>query len=142
VRGASGGGRELRGDPRSGAPTAQAVMGRCTRGYLEGHPHERTMLSRCHIAAVLIVVAAPPCARTLAAQAKPHLIIAKMVDAPNAHFAFEPSAIAAQRGDTVRFVQASTAPHNSPLGRGPREQSLAQQRRVRTSSRLGRRMTS
>jgi len=46
------------------------------------------------------------------AQAGAHLVLVKLVDKPNAQFAFEPAAIAAQRGDTVRFVQASAAPHN------------------------------
>jgi len=46
------------------------------------------------------------------AQAGSHLIVVKMVDRANGHFAFDPSVIAAQRGDTVRFVQASTVPHD------------------------------
>jgi plastocyanin len=46
------------------------------------------------------------------AQAGAHLVLVKLVDKPNAQFAFEPAAIVAQRGDTVRFVQASAAPHN------------------------------
>jgi len=47
-----------------------------------------------------------------AAQASAHLILVKMVDKPNAQFGFEPAAIVAGRGDTVRFLQSSSAPHN------------------------------
>jgi plastocyanin len=60
----------------------------------------------------------------LAAQAKPHLIIVKMVDTPNAQFAFEPKEIAAQRGDTVRFLQASSAPHDVAFRKRPKTAKL------------------
>lgn len=46
------------------------------------------------------------------AHAQSHIVLVKLVSRPNAQFAFEPAAIVAQRGDTVRFVQASVAPHN------------------------------
>ncbi|MDQ2766369.1 MAG: plastocyanin/azurin family copper-binding protein [Gemmatimonadota bacterium] len=46
------------------------------------------------------------------AQSAPHLVSVKLVDKPGGQFAFEPATIVAQRGDTVRFVQVSSAPHN------------------------------
>ena len=46
------------------------------------------------------------------AQSAPHLITVKLVDKSGGQFAFEPSTIAAQHGDTVRFTQTSSAPHN------------------------------
>jgi plastocyanin len=58
------------------------------------------------------------------AQAGPHLILVQMVDKPNAQFAFEPAAIVAQHGDTVRFVQASTAPHNVHFVKTPKGAKL------------------
>ncbi len=53
-----------------------------------------------------------------------HLILVKMVDKPNAQFAFEPAAIVAQHGDTVRFVQASSAPHNVHFDKLPKGAKL------------------
>ena len=53
-----------------------------------------------------------------------HLILVKMVDKPNAQFAFEPAAIVAQHGDTVRFVQASSAPHNVHFEKLPKGAKL------------------
>ena len=76
---------------------------------------------------VLLVVATlsllVPVARARA-QAGPHLVLVKLVDKPNAQFAFEPAAIVAQRGDTVRFVQASTAPHNVHFLKTPKGAKL------------------
>lgn len=54
------------------------------------------------------------------AQASPHLILVKMVDKPNAQFGFEPATIVAGRGDTVRFVQSSSAPHNVHFEKTPK----------------------
>jgi plastocyanin len=53
-----------------------------------------------------------------------HLVLVKMVDKPNAQFAFEPAAIIAQHGDTVRFVQMSTAPHNVHFDKLPKGAKL------------------
>jgi plastocyanin len=53
-----------------------------------------------------------------------HLILVKMVDKPNSQFAFEPAAIVAQHGDTVRFVQASSAPHNVHFDKLPKGAKL------------------
>ncbi len=58
------------------------------------------------------------------AQAGAHLILVKMVDKPNAQFAFEPAVIVAQRGDTLRFVQASNAPHNVHFDKAPKGAKL------------------
>ena len=53
-----------------------------------------------------------------ASQPGSHLIIVKMV-ARGSGFAFEPSTITAHRGDTVRFVQASSSPHNVSFRKQP-----------------------
>ena len=74
------------------------------------------------IAAVLVLLFAP--ASSVSAQAGAHLILVKMVDKPNAQFAFEPAAIVAQRGDTVRFVQESSAPHNVHFEKTPKGAKL------------------
>ncbi len=43
----------------------------------------------------------------------PHVIVVSLVDRPGAvPFAFEPANFTAQRGDTLRFVQASAQMHN------------------------------
>jgi plastocyanin len=75
--------------------------------------------SAAGLLATMLLVALP-----LGAQSKPHLIVVKMVDAPSAKFAFEPSAIAAQPGDTVRFVQASAAPHDIDFRKSPKGAKL------------------
>ena len=74
---------------------------------------------RTTVAAVIALVILP--LSQIRAQSASHLIVVKMVSMPGGQFAFEPAAIAAQRGDTVRFVQASSAPHNvhfvkTPIG--------------------------
>ncbi len=46
------------------------------------------------------------------AQAARHLVSVKMVGKAGGQFTFEPATFAVQRGDTVRFIQASSAPHN------------------------------
>ena len=53
-----------------------------------------------------------------------HLILVKMVDKPNSQFAFEPAAIVAQHGDTVRFVQASSVLHNVHFDKLPKGAKL------------------
>lgn len=58
------------------------------------------------------------------AQASPHLVLVKMVDKPNAQFGFEPATIVAGRGDTVRFLQSSTAPHNVHFTKTPKGAKL------------------
>ncbi len=72
-----------------------------------------------HLGVAALVTALP-----LAAQSKPHLVVVRMVDAPNAQFAFQPSEIAAQHGDTVRFLQASSAPHNVAFRKRPKSAKL------------------
>ena len=52
---------------------------------------------------------------TLAAVAVngPHTIVVQLVDRPGSMpYGFEPSTFAAERGDTIRFVQAASAMHN------------------------------
>ena len=53
------------------------------------------------------------------AQTAPHMLVVKMIDKPNGQFGFEPATISAQTGDTIRFVQASTAPHNVHFTKTP-----------------------
>src|SRR6185437_12646730 len=49
----------------------------------------------------------------------PHRIEVRLVDKPNGRYAFEPSVITAQPGDTLHFVQASSAPHNVAFRKQP-----------------------
>jgi plastocyanin len=69
-----------------------------------------------------------PIARSpLAAQtAGSHLIVVQMVD-KSGQYAFQPTTITAQHGDTVRFVQASTAPHNVDFKKAPKGARIAGQ---------------
>jgi plastocyanin len=57
-------------------------------------------------------------------QGVPHLIVVKMVDKPGSQFAFEPSTVAVQRGDTLRFLQSSSAPHNVHFEKTPKGAKL------------------
>lgn len=72
--------------------------------------------------AVPLMLIAP--ASRASAQAGAHLVLVKMVDKPNAQFAFEPTSVAAQRGDTVRFLQSSSAPHNVHFEKTPKGAKL------------------
>jgi len=58
------------------------------------------------------------------AQAKPHLVLVKLVAKPNAQFGFDPADIVAQHGDTVRFVQMSAVPHNVHFLKTPKAAKL------------------
>ncbi len=71
---------------------------------------------------VAIACAAPIAAAQTASQG--HLSTGHMVDRPNGQFAFDPSTINAQRGDTVRFVQQSSAPHNVSFRTHPKDAKL------------------
>lgn len=64
-----------------------------------------------------------PAARA-SAQSTPHVILVTMVAKPNGQFAFEPAAITAQRGDTLRFVEGSTVPHNVHFEKIPKGAAL------------------
>ena len=70
--------------------------------------------------ALLLLLAA---SRT-SAQSALHVIVVTMVAKPNGQFAFEPAAVTAQRGDTLRFLQASTAPHNVHFEKMPKGAAL------------------
>lgn len=54
----------------------------------------------------------------------PHRIDVRLVDEPNGHYAFEPSAITAQPGDTLHFVEASSAPHDVAFRKEPKGANL------------------
>jgi plastocyanin len=57
-----------------------------------------------------VAMAMPAGAQSVAA---PHTIVIKLVDrSGSVPFAFEPANFTAQRGDTLRFVQASAQMHN------------------------------
>ena len=72
------------------------------------------------VAAVVALCATLP----LPAQNASHVITVKMADAPGGQFVFQPAAITAQRGDTVRFVQASSAPHDVDFKKVPKGAKL------------------
>jgi plastocyanin len=61
-----------------------------------------------------VAIAMPAGAQSVASGAPvPHVITVSLVDRPGAiRFAFEPTNFTAQRGDTLRFVQASASTHN------------------------------
>jgi plastocyanin len=61
-----------------------------------------------------VAIAMPAGAQSVASGASaPRVITVNLVDQPGATpFAFEPANFAAQRGDTLRFVQASASMHN------------------------------
>lgn len=76
-------------------------------------------------ASLAVVALATLCvALPLSAQSAPHVITVKMADAPGGQFVFQPAAITAQRGDTVRFVQASSAPHDVDFRKIPKGAKL------------------
>ncbi|HEV2180284.1 MAG TPA: plastocyanin/azurin family copper-binding protein [Gemmatimonadaceae bacterium] len=74
----------------------------------------------------LLWVAIACTAHVAAAQGAPHghLITVHLVDRPNGQFGFDPGTINAQRGDTVRFVQQSSAPHNVSFRTHPKDAKL------------------
>ena len=60
-----------------------------------------------------LAIAMPASAQVKVGSSTPHLITVSLIDRPGAKpFAFEPANFTAQRGDTLRFVQASTTMHN------------------------------
>lgn len=82
------------------------------------------MRSLPHRAIVVAAAIALSFGFPLTAQSASHLIVVKMSDAPGGQFAFQPAAISAQRGDTVRFVQASSAPHDVDFKKIPKGAKL------------------
>jgi plastocyanin len=82
----------------------------------------RSSIQKVLIAAVMLMMLGA--ASRAIAQASPHLILVKMVDKPNAQFGFEPSTIIAGRGDTVRFLQSTSAPHNVHFEKTPKGAKL------------------
>lgn len=61
-----------------------------------------------------LAIALPAGAQNVAPGAPvPHVIVVSLVDQPGTvPFAFEPANFTAQRGDTLRFIQASATMHN------------------------------
>jgi plastocyanin len=66
------------------------------------------------------LAAAAQSAGALPATAGSHLITVQLIESPGSQYAFQPAAITAQRGDTVRFVQASGAPHDVDFKKMPK----------------------
>jgi len=58
------------------------------------------------------------------AQSAPHLVAVKLVGKPGGAFAFEPATFKVERGDTVRFIQESNAPHNEHFKTMPKGANL------------------
>jgi plastocyanin len=77
------------------------------------------MLKVSAAAALLMAIAAP-----LAAQTGPRTITVTMATISPTQFAFQPAQIAANAGDTIKFVQAGTMPHNVQFLRVPAGASL------------------
>ncbi|MEE8558941.1 MAG: plastocyanin/azurin family copper-binding protein, partial [Myxococcota bacterium] len=71
------------------------------------------------VAATILVVSSAT-AQEGAAQ-KPRTVVVKMVD-----FAFEPATLTVSVGDTVRFVQTTTSPHNVEFRTVPEGAELAE----------------
>ena len=72
----------------------------------------RAVLSACLAGGLSIALSAGAQNVTPSARA-PHVIVVSLVERPGTKpFAFEPASFEAQRGDTLRFVQATTTMHN------------------------------
>ncbi len=71
---------------------------------------------RSKIAMTVVLASSFALAASAGAQAstgRPHLITVNLIEQPGAKpFAFDPLKFTAQRGDTLRFVQASSTMHN------------------------------
>lgn len=77
------------------------------------------MLKVSLAAAALMALAAP-----VLAQNGPRTITVNMVTISATQYAFQPAQIAASPGDTIKFVQAGTMPHNVQFLRVPAGASL------------------
>jgi plastocyanin len=62
--------------------------------------------------ALLAGLAGTAGASAQAPRAPGHVVVVKMVEMAGQQFRFQPASITVQPGDTVRWVQESTAPHN------------------------------
>lgn len=78
------------------------------------NPFREDLMSRSMRAVAIAALLLTPAAVLAQAPtpAPAHVIVVKMVEISPTHYAFEPANITAEPGDTVRFVQASTVPHN------------------------------
>lgn len=77
--------------------------------------------SQILITTLAAVVFVAPVARSQStAHAAPHMIVVKLVErGGSVPYAFEPANIEAQRGDTIRFLQAADAPHDVRFTKEP-----------------------
>lgn len=72
----------------------------------------------------MFALSSPAFAQSVAG-AKPHTIVVKLVSkGGNIPFAFEPSTVVAQRGDTVRFLEDAGVTHNVHFKDHPRDSKL------------------
>lgn len=78
------------------------------------NPFREDLMTRSMRAVALAALLLAPAAVLAQAptSAPAHVIVVKMVEISSTQYAFQPATITAQPGDTVRFVQASTVPHN------------------------------
>lgn len=81
------------------------------------------MIRLASIIGLALTVAAPAAsvARTSSGPGGPgHVVVVKMVEIPGQQYRFEPAAVAAQPGDTLRWVQETTVPHNVQFASKPK----------------------
>ena len=64
------------------------------------------------VALAALFLAAASAAQAQAPAPAAHVVIVKMVEVSSTKYAFQPAAVTVEPGDTLRFVQASTVPHN------------------------------
>jgi plastocyanin len=74
--------------------------------------------------AALAAIAFITLSSRVTAQSTPHVVLVRMIDKPNGQFGFDPAAVSAQPGDTIRFVQVSSAPHNVHFTKTPKGAKL------------------
>lgn len=88
------------------------------------------MVGRRSLVVASAALLIPLCAATssFAQTPKPagKLIIVKMVDVSATAFRFEPAAVTVQPGDTVRFQQTTTTPHNASFTDAPAGSNLGE----------------
>lgn len=49
-----------------------------------------------------------------------HVVVVKMVEIPGQQYRFEPAVVAVQPGDTLRWIQETTVPHNVQIESKPK----------------------
>lgn len=67
---------------------------------------------KLNIMGAMLLLAVAAFTSPATAQTKPKVVVVKMVDNGGSQFRFDPAEVILQKGDTLRFVQTGTAPHN------------------------------